>query len=189
MRYFDRVYGYLRVILGQPADAEEAVQQVFTNVLEALPGYEHRREPFRGWLFIVARNQAVTQLRREKRLEPIDPADVERARDDVAEDAEALGDLGWISDHELLMFIERLPLPQRQVLALRYMLDMTHSQIATLMERSPDDVRMLLSRAQGFLRQRLVAVGRGTRDARRAPVVRRPAHAYILRARRFALMR
>jgi hypothetical protein len=57
------------------------------------------------------------------------------------------------------------------------------------MDRSPDDVRMLLSRAQGFLRQRLLAVGRGTRDARRAPVVRRPAHAYLIRARRFALMR
>jgi RNA polymerase sigma-70 factor (ECF subfamily) len=187
MRYFDRVYGYMRVILGQPADAEEAVQQVFTNVLEALPGYEHRKEPFRGWLFVVARNQAVTQLRKSSRLELYDPADLER--EGLEEGQTSLGDLGWITDHELLLFIERLPVAQRQVLALRYMLDMTHAQIAQVLDRSPEDVRMQLSRAQAFLRKRLLAVRRGSGDRRRTPVVRRPSHAYLLRARRFALMR
>jgi RNA polymerase sigma-70 factor (ECF subfamily) len=190
MRYFDRLYSYLRIVLGQSGDAEEAVQQVFANVLVALTGYEPRKVPFRGWLFVVARNQAITQLRRTSRLEPQDPADLDHARgEEIDETGPPTGEIGWISDSELLMFVERLPVAQRQVLALRYTLDLSHAQIGAILGRSPEDVRMQLSRAQRFLRERLTAVGRGTTGRHRAPLMRRTSQAYLLRARRFALLR
>lgn len=37
MRYLDRVYGYLLVVLNNRDEAEDATQQVFTKALEALP--------------------------------------------------------------------------------------------------------------------------------------------------------
>jgi RNA polymerase sigma-70 factor (ECF subfamily) len=189
LRYFDRIYGYLRVVLRSPGDAEDATQQVFERALAALPRYCPRpNPPFRAWLFTIARNCALSQLRKSDRLDLVEPAQLGRALEgpDAHDQPEALD---VISDPELLMFVERLPLAHRQVLVLRYHLDLTHAEIAEILGRKPHEVRMMLSRAQGVLRERLTAVGRGPRSRDRALVVRRPGHQFLLRRRRFALMR
>jgi hypothetical protein len=85
------------------------------------------------------------------------------------------------------MFTERLPLEQRQVLLLRFMLDLPHSQVASVLGRTPVEVRDLQRRALSFLRARLTAVGRDVRPERGARMIRRRGHAYVLRKRRFSL--
>jgi RNA polymerase sigma-70 factor (ECF subfamily) len=186
MRYFDRVYGYLRVLLQDAHLAEDLTQRVFISALEALPRYEGRA-PFRGWLFTIVRNEAVSELRRRRRLDVHDPAMIDRHRESVLDgDEENLAALDWISDRELMMFVERLPLIQRQVLFLRFRLDMSHSEIGRLLGRSSEDVRNLQSRALRFIRARLTALGRGPRRVRR-PLRRRVTQAPVLRMRRFAL--
>lgn len=188
MRYFDRVYSYMRVVVRDAHEAEEATQQVFLNVLTAIPRYSYERAPFRAWVFAIARNEAITVLRKQGRLEPMDPTAIDSRRERPADEEASLAALRWVSDRELVMLIERLPLPQRQALMLRYMLDLSTGEIARIMDRRPDDVRMLLHRAQRFLRDRLVALGRHSETGRPQPMMRRPGHARILRRRRFALL-
>jgi RNA polymerase sigma-70 factor (ECF subfamily) len=189
MRYFDRVYSYLRLVLRSSAEAEDAAQNVFLTLLEALPRYERREAPFRGWLFVIVRNHARAVLKRNARvelhaqLEPEPPGAAEPAPPTDSE----LPALGWVADRELLLFIERLPLAQRQVLALRYMLDLSYPEIAAVLDRGQDDVRSLHSRAVRFLRARLTAVGRSPVSQRQVPARSCPKHAWVLRHRRFAL--
>jgi RNA polymerase sigma-70 factor (ECF subfamily) len=188
LRYFDRVYGYLRVALGDAHEAEDAAQQIFIRVLEALPRYERRSSvPFRAWLFVVVRNYLRSELARRGRVEPVDPATIRRdnPHDQHALEAQAQA-LSWISDKDLLLFMERLPVAQRQVLLLRYMLDLTQEQTAAALGRSYEDVRKLQSRALRFLRARLSAVGCAPTRSR-PPMVRRLRQAQVLRWRRFAL--
>jgi RNA polymerase sigma-70 factor (ECF subfamily) len=185
-RYFDRVYGYLSVALRDHHLAEDGAQHVFMRVFESLPGYARRSAPFRAWLFVVVRNHAISQLRRSKRIALCDPAELDRQREAEAP-AAAENVLDWISNRELLMFIERLPLAQREVLVLRYVLDLTFAQIAAALGRSPDDVRMLQHRALTMLRQRLAAVEHGGRGRSRASIRRCRDQAPVLRMRRFAL--
>jgi RNA polymerase sigma-70 factor (ECF subfamily) len=188
MRYFDRVYGYLRTILNDPHEAEDASQHVFMQVLEALPRYERRKQPFRAWLFIIARNHALYRLRGQQRVQATPPEDISLEREIAVESGETEGEFDWLSDRELLMFVERLPLPQRQVLVLRFMLGLGTAEIASVLERSTDDVRMLQSRALRFLRERLSAVGRGSAERPRPARARRYLRqAPVLRSRRFAL--
>jgi RNA polymerase sigma-70 factor (ECF subfamily) len=189
MRYFDRVYSYLRLALDDPHEAEDATQQVFLRVMEALPRYERRRTPFRGWLFTVVRNQALTLLQRHNRVEVVDPGElVEHRGGMVGSRADELRALGWINDGELLMFVERLPLAQRQVLMLRYMLDLSDAQTAAILGRSRADVRVLQSRAIHFLRKRLAAVGRESERDGTARMRRVRRQVTVLRARRWALV-
>ena len=70
--------------------------------------------------------------------------------------------------------MQRLPEPQRQVLALRYMLDLNFQEAAEALERTPDAVRQLHHRAIGSLRSQLAALGRRN-EARtlRVPMRRR----------------
>jgi RNA polymerase sigma-70 factor (ECF subfamily) len=187
MRYFDRVYSYLRLALDDEHAAEDATQQVFLKVMEALPRYERRTQPFRAWLFTIVRNHAIRYLEKRGRMEVVDPVELtERGESAEPEPLEALGTLGWITDREILMLIERLPVSQRQVLMLRYMMDLTTTDIAAVLGRSSEDVRALQSRALRFLQQRLTALGRTPRG--RQPTIqmsRRRAGAPVLRARRY----
>jgi RNA polymerase sigma-70 factor (ECF subfamily) len=188
MRYFDRVYGYLLVALNDPHKAEDASQQVFVNLLDALPRYEYRGAPFRAWLFTIVRNQTLSQLRRRSHVERTDSEAVELRRE--AESAKRPAEpqaLGWITDPELLLFVERLPLAQRQVLLLRFTLDLSHAQIAEILGRSPSDVRALQTRALAFLRRRLEAIEIGDLRRRDRPLHRCRRQAPVLRARRWAL--
>jgi RNA polymerase sigma-70 factor (ECF subfamily) len=188
LRYFDRVYTYLRMVLRDEHEAEDLTQQVFVRVLEALPGYERRRQPFRAWLFIIVRNHVVSYLRKRNRLDVVEPRALERQRDRTEADEADLTALRWITDRDLMLFIERLTVPQRQVLLLRYMLDLSSSEIAEILGRSPDQVRKLQERALRFLQQRLTALGRTPRGGGGRVPVRRPCRLVgVLRERRFAL--
>ncbi len=154
-RYFDRVYGYLRVLLRNPDEAEDGAQQVFTRALEALHRYERRRQPFRAWLFTLVRNHALRELRKRARVKLEDHRRIERRRERDAPQEPKLPGLGWVSDRELLVLIESLPSTQRQVLTLRYMMDLTNREVAEVLGLSPSSVKVLHYRAMRFLRDRI----------------------------------
>ncbi|MFL5894128.1 MAG: RNA polymerase sigma factor [Thermoleophilaceae bacterium] len=172
MRNFDSVYTYLKVALKDHHEAEDAAQQVFINTLEALPRFELRRgKPFRAWLFRITRNQALSHLRKHRVIEVEDPAELtRRRRGDTEVEAEKRA-LDWLSDSDLLILIERLPVAQRQALTLRYMLGLTTDEMATVLGRTTMAVRKLEHRALRFLEQRLVATGRKPLDPERMGMV------------------
>jgi RNA polymerase sigma-70 factor, ECF subfamily len=183
-QHFDGVYAYLRVALRDEHEAEDAAQEVFVSAMRGLPGYEPRPgTPFRAWLFRIARNEAINRMRKLRRVEVEDPEQIGRRC------AEALptGTLARVSDDELLGMLECLPAVQRQALALRYMLDLTTEEVATVLGRTPDAVRQLEYRARRSLHARLAPLRtKETRFVRSAMVMRmRPLP--VLRARRFVL--
>ena len=185
-RFFDRVFSYLRLLLNDSHQAEDATQEVFIKLMEKIPSYERQREPFRAWLFTVARNQAIDRLRRSHRLELDQNGELDR-RESAADDEPRLSSFDWISDGDLMLFVERLPLAQRQVLVLRFMLDMSHREIAAILSRSEVDVRTLQHRALRYLEKRLSVVRDRPAGRRRArsQIYRRQAP--VLRMRRFSL--
>jgi RNA polymerase sigma-70 factor (ECF subfamily) len=189
-RYFDRVYGYLKLVLRDHHEAEDATQQVFIKALEALPRYERRKQPFRAWLFIVVRNYAVQLLRRDNAL-VLESEELNNRVDRAAPTADAqLRALSFVTDQDFMVLIGRLPLPQRQVLALRYMLDLPHAEIATILDREPGAVRAIHHRALKALETRLTRLGRAPRhDERSARMRRWVKRAPVLRERRFALLK
>jgi RNA polymerase sigma-70 factor, ECF subfamily len=160
-RYFDRIYSYLRVTLRDGYEAEDATQQTFMKALEAVDGYELRTEPFRGWLFAIARNCGTDSLRRGGRVQVLDGPELDRRREEAAPPAgEPLFE--WLSDRNLARDFKRLPTPQQQVLALRFLLDLSVRETAHALAFSEDNVKTLQSRALGAMRKRLAASGAGS---------------------------
>lgn len=188
MRYFDRVYAYARVALRDEHEAEDVAQQVFGNVIEALPRYEVRTgTPFRSWLFRITRNVVLRTLQRTGRLSPQEPAEIEQRLERPVPEA-PLG-LEWLSDVDLASQVERLPLSQRQVILLRYVFEMNTREIAAALERTPVAVRMLEHRAMRALEARLAAIRRGWggQGQFRTPATRRLRLPPVATARRLAL--
>ena len=157
-RYFERVYSYERAVLRDAYEAEDATQQTFMKALEALHAYERRTDPFRSWLFAIARNCGTDFLRKGGRVHLLGDAELDRRREGAAPPAgEPL--VEWLSDRNLARDFRRLPDPQQQVLVMRFLLDLSVRETARALERSEDNVKTLQSRALGSMRRRLGGAG------------------------------
>ncbi|MGH2955731.1 MAG: RNA polymerase sigma factor [Solirubrobacterales bacterium] len=187
-RYFDRVYGYLRILLRKSHEAEDGAQEVFIKAFRGLPRYKPQGRPFRAWLFTIARNHATSMLRKHREL-PLESEELESRRENTGGNGASAEELRWVSDRDFLVLIERLPLAQRQVLALRYVLDLSNTEIAQIVDREPNAVRALQFRAIRTLRQRLAHRRPPPGQRRRDRMRRWPQRAAVIRARRFALLR
>jgi RNA polymerase sigma-70 factor, ECF subfamily len=186
LRYFDRVYAYARMALRDSHEAEDVTQQVFGNIVEALPRYEIRDEtPFRSWLFRITRNLVLRTLSRNGRLSPQEPAEIDQRLESPTPEA-PLG-LSWLSDDDLATQVERLPLGQRQVILLRYVFEFTTNEIADVLERTPMAIRMLEHRATRALEARLIALRGGSGRGFRSSAIRCRGHFPVLSSRRLAL--
>lgn len=186
VRYFDRIYVYLRSLLGESHTAEDVTQQVFLRVLEALPGYERRSQPFRAWLFRIARNAALSHRRKHRRVEAADPATLER----LADQAEVVGSRGLavrpllLENGKLVQALDALTEDQKQAILLRFVFDMSNEEIAAALERSVQAVRALQHRGLRELEARMSV--RERQSGRRTPMRVRFRPARVARERRYA---
>src|SRR3954467_6240697 len=87
-RYHEPGYRFVVSRVYSPSDAEDLTQLVFVKALEALPRYESRGIPFGGWLFRLARNAIIDQIRTHKDHLPLLAA-VTRETDDAGPEQRA----------------------------------------------------------------------------------------------------
>lgn len=71
-RYFDRVFDFLSRMTRNRELAADLTQDTFVRAMQKI---EQLEEPsgFRGWLYAIARTQALNRIEREKRSTPTDP--------------------------------------------------------------------------------------------------------------------
>jgi RNA polymerase sigma factor (sigma-70 family) len=147
-RYRQRLFAYTRQMLpGARADAEDALQDVFVRAYSGLRAND-RELTLRAWLYRVAHNRCVDELRR-----PIPPAPevlgILRAptRDPVLE-AEQRDSL-----RQLVRDVRQLPEQQRSALLMRELGGMPYTDIAGALGTSVAAVKSLLVRARVGLAQ------------------------------------
>jgi RNA polymerase sigma factor (sigma-70 family) len=128
----DEVLGFLTALIG-PNDADDAFQETFVAALRAYP----RLRPdsnLRAWVLTIARRKAIDATRaRGRRALPSEEVP-ERA-------APAAPD----RQPEVWDAVGGLPERQRAAVFLRYAGDLTHRDIATVMDASEDAVRKNVS--------------------------------------------
>jgi RNA polymerase sigma-70 factor, ECF subfamily len=138
-----RVRRFLRYRVGDAELAEDLLQQTFLKMIEALPRYHQTGVPFGAWVFRVARNLVIDELRTAHPAAPLELADDRPclADDPVVEAIRA-------DDRErLLAAMKMLPTDQRDVLAWRFLAELSPAETAVLMGRNTEAVRSLQYRA------------------------------------------
>ncbi len=144
-RYHQDLYRFCLAMVGNPDDAQDALQNAMVKVLRALPG-EKRRIQLKPWLYRIARNEAVEVLRRRRDTEELGPD--RAATGGVAESAETRERLRL-----LLADLDALPERQRAALVMRELAGLDFAQIAATFETSPAVARQTLYEARLNLRQ------------------------------------
>ena len=134
-------------MLGNVADAEDAVQEAYTRAYRALTsGQFDRRSRVRTWLYRIVINATIDAKRKRKRTAADELVDVGWEGGAAAEATLALRELAeWLGD---------LPDDQRTALVLKTVEGMSSAEIAEIMESSEGAVEQRLVRARTALRQR-----------------------------------
>jgi RNA polymerase sigma-70 factor (ECF subfamily) len=139
-------------VLGSRSEAEDAVQETLLRAWRHHQRFQGRCR-LDSWLHRIASNVCVDMLNaRSKRAEPVDPASLqtaplESADEDPAE--QALTDEAFRL--AMVVAIERLPARQRAVLTLREVFGWRTSEVAELLGISVAAVNSLLQRARASL--------------------------------------
>src|SRR5690349_1926443 len=69
-RYMDLLYGVCLKYLKQPETAKDAVMQIFEELVQKLP--KHEVDNFKSWLYTLAKNHCLMQLRTPKNLKTVE---------------------------------------------------------------------------------------------------------------------
>ena len=146
-KYESALLGYLNSITHDHALAEDLTQETFLKLIRR-PPLLLSQGSLKPWLFKVARNLAIDQLRTRQRLElretlPEGPA--------AAQPGAALER----SDTELLL--QSLPLEMRQIVALRIFADFTFKEIAQHLRMPLGTVLWKMTQATRQMRGKLEA--------------------------------
>lgn len=145
-RYHQQLYRYCAAIVGNSADAQDAVQSTMVKVLQALPG-EERRIELKPWLYRIAHNEAIEIVRRRLPGEELDADSLvgPRSAADQAVERERL--------RRLIADVAELPERQRGALVMRELGGLSFEEIAAALGTSAAVARQTLYEARLGLRQ------------------------------------
>ncbi len=147
-RTFPRVYAYVASMLRDRSAAEDVTAQAFERAYRKRSSYRMRRGSMEAWLFGIARNAALDELRRRKRrtgLE-IDPEDTEAlSADDHAELA--------LRREVVRAAMTTLDGRERDMLALKFSGGLSNAEIARVLDMTESNVGTRLHRAITKLRK------------------------------------
>jgi RNA polymerase sigma-70 factor, ECF subfamily len=132
-RYSSRALSLARVICRGSNRAEEATQDGFVCVWRSRESYDPERGTVRAWLLMVIRNRSIDLMRHQgfvdSKLCAGSELDYLPAPGSVVEEVER--------DHEAAQLrgsLQKLPMSQREVIALAYFGGLSHTEIATRLE-------------------------------------------------------
>ena len=141
---------YVGAILRDTTRTEDVVAQTYLEAWRLLPRLREA-DRFSAWILRIAHNRAIDELRRPE-ADPIEEAHGLSAPAD-AEPEEAL--LRQADVDKVRAALLQLPTDHREVVTLRFMQGMSHSEVARQMGRTEEASRALLHRAMLRLRRLL----------------------------------
>lgn len=159
-RYQARLVNYLFRLLRNPDDAHDLAQEVLVKVYQALDRFDPQFR-FSTWLFRIAQNSAIDQIRRRRfRLVSLTP---DGERDGEGRDwdlpAPERGPYGELRNRErgdaIQEAIDALPWEYRELILLRHMGELPYEEIARMKEMPLGTVKNKLFRGRQMLKEKL----------------------------------
>ena len=147
-RTFPKLYAYVASLVGDHAAAEDVTAQAYERAYRRQRTYRASRGSREAWIFGIARNAALDELRRRKRRARLegDPADIGGpSLDDQAEHS--------LRRETVRAALETLEVREREVVALKFMGGLSNAEIARVLGVSESNAGTRLHRAINKLRE------------------------------------
>jgi RNA polymerase sigma-70 factor (ECF subfamily) len=153
--HVERIFNYVYYRTGNLHDAEDLTARVFQRAMNHIARYDDRGVPFSAWLYRIAHNLVANWHRdRSRRHEiPLSDVPVMPSKDERPET--------WLvrsqEQDSLLRHIRQLPPDRQTLLILKFVEDLSNSEIGKIMGRSEGAIKSLYHRTLLALRDELGA--------------------------------
>ena len=149
--YKNPLYATILRMTRNPQTAQDFVQEAFIKIYEQLPKYDGKGS-FKSWLYRVAINFCIDEFRKKsyqmKQAELLDDQLVNESHPEVIF-------LKKEQSRQLEKLIATLPELERMILLLRYVNELSYTDIADLLHIPLSDVRNKLHRAKKKMRNQV----------------------------------
>jgi RNA polymerase sigma-70 factor, ECF subfamily len=142
-RYNRPVISMVRNIINNPAEAEDIAQEVFIAAFNKLHTFDIHRSLFSTWLFTIARNKSITQLRKQQVRKRAESKYQQPVNNDESGNDELL--------NRLNIALEKIPIKQKTAFVLAHFEDLPYEQIAQIEGVSIGTIRSRINRAKNKL--------------------------------------
>lgn len=143
----DDLYAYVATLLGDHSLAEDVTALAFERAFCRRRLFDPRRGSERAWLFAIARNAALDELRHRRRSAPLsaEPVDTSQASEDGTE--------GVLRRATVQAALAGLSPRERELIALKFHGGLTNTEIARVLGVSESNAGTLLHRTITKLRK------------------------------------
>jgi RNA polymerase sigma factor (sigma-70 family) len=143
----DDVFAYVCTLLRDPAAAEDVTALAFERAYRRRRTFDRRRGEERAWLFGIARNAALDELRRRRRIATLtaEPQDDAATVEDAAEAA--------LRRATVRVALETMVPRDRELIALKFHGGLSNSELAVVLGVSESNAGTMLHRAIEKLRK------------------------------------
>ena len=155
-KYQDRLFNSMVHLLRNPSDAEDVVQDAFLQALRKLDTFQGNSQ-FYTWLFRIARNTAISKLRRKKPTVSLESTDSQQ-RLDFPDDGPTPSTEMERRERQtgLMRAMDQLSGEHREILILREMEEQNYETISEILDLPVGTVRSRLHRARLQLKEMLL---------------------------------
>jgi RNA polymerase sigma-70 factor, ECF subfamily len=155
------VYGFCFTMTRNTADAEDLAQQTFLKAFASLRQFRPA-QPIGPWIFRIAHNLLISQLRSRRPQTDLDDPEIEPLpSDDPAPEASALSKE---TREEVRRAMRSLAPPAQMILVLRYQQQLSYEEIAAVIDTPVTTVTNRLFEARRQLGRALRQTGQGGSD-------------------------
>ena len=146
-----RVFGLARTITGNTEDAEEVACDVFTIAWDRAAQFDPKRGAAIAWLLVTCRSRALDLLRRRRsRREPAGGGCEERPEPSTPDLLAAMDEAAQVR-----RALSALPEQQRQLIGLAFFGDMSHADIARMLDLPLGTVKSHIRRGLAAMRREM----------------------------------
>jgi RNA polymerase sigma-70 factor, ECF subfamily len=149
-----RLLRYFKLIA--PGAAEDLAAETWVAIIRGIGRFQGDEAAFRAWAFTIARHKARDWRRRAAR-KPVQELPATSLAEPPAPDDPAATVLEHASTRAALALIATLPAGQAEAIVLRVVAGLEVKQVAEIMDKRPNTVRVLTHRGLRRLAERLGA--------------------------------